>query len=100
MSQKINNKRIVLSQRQLNFFEKEINTAGGFDELMIQKQALESKDSSTYILTYNNINEYKKIYLTGVYKSLCPYFKTNVPYSFWSQLYILLKKNKNLSNTK
>jgi len=77
----------------LLLFAKELKGAGGFDELMIIKKALERKDGRSYILSYQNIKEYKKQYLTGKYRGLRPFFNTKVPYSFWSQLYLAVKKS-------
>jgi hypothetical protein len=76
----------------LSTFAEELKEAGGFDELMITKQALEQKEDCYSIPRYENVEEYKEKYLTGKYKTLRPYYNTRVPYSFWSQLYIALKK--------
>lgn len=86
-------KLTIFSKIHLLLFEKELKEAGGFDELMIIKKALERKDGRSYILSYPNAKEYKKQYLTGRYRNLRPFFNTNVPYSFWSQLYLAVKKN-------
>jgi hypothetical protein len=77
----------------LKFFAEELKEAGGFDELMITKKALERIDERSAIITYPNAKDYREKYLTGKYRSLRPYYKTKVPYSFWSQLYIAFKNN-------
>lgn len=83
----------IFSKIHLSFFTKELQEAGGFDELMISKRALERVDGRSYILSYKNIKEYKKLYLVGRYRGLRSSFNTNVPYSFWSQLYVALRRN-------
>ena len=85
---------IKITKSQLSFFAKELQEAGGFDELMIKKKAIEKNNGKIYIFTYQDFEKYKEIHLIGVYKSLRPAFITKVPYSFWSQLYIALKGNK------
>jgi hypothetical protein len=83
---------IRISPSVLSFFTKELKEAGGFDELMILKKALERIDERSVIMTYPNAKTYREKYLTGKYKPLRPYFNTKVPYSFWSQLYIVFKR--------
>ena len=85
------------TSKQLALFAKEIKKAGGFDELMIKKQALEPKNGAYAILKYEKVKEYKKKYLTRDYKSLRPCFNTKVPYSFWSQMYMAYKRKMILS---
>lgn len=77
----------------LKFFAKEMEEEGGFDELMIKKDALERKDGSSYIKTGVDIQLYKEKYLIEKYRPLRPYYNTNIPYSFWSQLFIALRRN-------
>ena len=77
----------------LSFFSKELIEAGSFDELMISKKALERIDGHSYIITCQNIDDYKEKYLAGKYRTLRPYFNTKIPYAFWTQLYVALKKN-------
>lgn len=91
------NKKFTITLNQLKFFAKEINEAGGFDELMIKKQALEPQNGAYAILTYENEDEYKKKFLIKSYRSLRHYYKTKVPYSFWSQLYMALRRKTILS---
>ena len=82
---------IKITKAQISFFAEELQEAGGFDELMIKKKAIEKNEGKIYTFTYKDIEKYKETYLTGVYEKLRPYFNTKVPYAFWSQLYIALK---------
>ena len=75
---------------QLNFFQKEIEEAGGVDELMIKKEALERTNGTTIIAIYKDIEGYRKKHLTGVYESLATNYNTEVPYVFWSKLFEML----------
>lgn len=88
---KLNN----LSSGQLKYFAKELEEADGFNELMFIKRAFIRKDGSIFIAIYENITEYKEKYLIGEYESLCSIYKTKIPYTFWSKLYIELNKRKN-----
>jgi hypothetical protein len=85
------NNHSIFSETQLSFFDKEMNDAGGFDDLMIKKKAIERANGRIFIFTYQNIAQYRETHLTGVYKPLRPFFNTKVPYSFWGQLYVALK---------
>ncbi len=89
----IQNKPYKFSKPQLSFFAKEINEAGGFDDLMLKKKAIEQIDGRMFIITHQDIKKYKNAFLIGIYKSLRPAYNTKVPYSFWSQIYIALKRN-------
>ncbi len=77
---------------QLKYFESEIKEAGGFDELMLRKEALQLFKDMMMIAKYVDIEGYKDKYITGVYKPLRKLYKTEVPYVFWSKLYEKLKK--------
>ena len=77
---------------QIRHFKKEIQEAGGVDELMFRKRALKRKNGMINIVKYPDIERYKEKYLTGVYESLRPIYTTEVPYVFWSKLYDLLKR--------
>ena len=92
-NQNQNNEKNIFSKTQLAFFAKELKEAGSFDDLMIKKKAIERADGRTLIFTYQNIAKYRETHLIGAYKSLRPYFNTKVPYSFWTQLYIALKRD-------
>ena len=77
---------------QLRFFQKEIDEAGGVDELMLKKEALERIDGMTLITIYKDIEGYREKYLTGVYESLQTNYNTEVPYVFWSKLFDMLQR--------
>ncbi len=76
---------------QLRQFKKEIQEAGGVDELMFKKEALKRSNGMINIAKYADIEGYKEKYLIGVYESLRPIYTTEVPYVFWSRLYEHLK---------
>ena len=88
---KTKTRKLKITKAQLSFFAKELEEAGGFDELMIKKKAIEKNEGKIYTFTYNDIEKYKETHLIGIYEKLRPYFNTKVPYAFWSQLYIALK---------
>ena len=77
---------------QLRHFKKEIEEAGGTDELMIEKEALEYAEGMTLIRIYKDIEGYKEKHLIGVYESLRPIYTTEVPYIFWNRLYVQLNR--------
>ena len=76
----------------LRHFKKEIEEAGGTDELMFRKRALKRKNGMLTIVKYPDIERYKEKYLIGVYESLRPIYTTEVPYVFWSKLYAMLNR--------
>jgi hypothetical protein len=86
------NKSIPFTMEQLKYFEDELKEAGGAEELMLRKEALKIINNMTMIAIYKDIEDYKEKYLTEVYKPLRSYYKTEVPYVFWSKLYEKLKK--------
>ena len=77
---------------QIKQFKKEIEEAGGVDELMFKKQALKRSNGMTCIVRCEDIEAYKEKHLIGVYESLRPIYGTTVPYAFWSRLYELLQR--------
>jgi hypothetical protein len=77
---------------QLKFFQKEIEEAGGVDELMIKKEALKRTNDMTIISIFNDIEGYRQKYLIGVYESLRSNYNTEVPYVFWGKLYEMLQR--------
>ena len=81
---------------QIAKFGRELNKAGGFDELMLEKKALVLKEDTRQIATEPNIEEYKQKYLIGAYAKLRPIYNTEVPYSFWCGLYLVMKRTSNL----
>lgn len=86
------NKTYPYTFDQLKYFKKEIEEAGGVDELMFKKGALKEHNGMRMITTYKDIEGYKEKHLIGVYKSLRNNYNTEVPYVFWSKLYELLKR--------
>ena len=94
-TKKTTTKKIKITKTQLSFFAEELQAAGSFDDLMIQKKAIEKDNhGKIYTFTYKDIEAYKKAHLCGVYEKLRPYFNTKVPYAFWSQLYIALRESQ------
>jgi hypothetical protein len=93
LTQTIDLKIFPFTQEHIKEFKKELKRAGGFEELMSQKQAMQGKMGMKYIGLYKDIQEYKNKFLTGVYESLRPMYDTEMPYVFWSALHeILLNK--------
>lgn len=80
------------TKEQLRFFRREIERAGGTDELMIEKEALKTDKGSREIVVCKNMAEYKEKFLVGVYEPLREHLTTNIPYVFWSKLYTSLRK--------
>lgn len=77
---------------QIRMFRREIEKAGGTDELMLEKKALKREGNCMYIAIYKEIEEYKEKFLTGVYEPLREHYNTEIPYVFWSKLYEMLRK--------
>ena len=89
-----NRKTERYTSEHLSLFEKELKEAGAFNKLMFRKSAFVQKNESTFIIIYKNVKEYKEKYLTGEYESLRSFYKTKIPYTFWSKLYIELRRRK------
>lgn len=87
------NKNNPYTLAQLKYFEDEIKDAGGIENLMLRKEALKIVNNMTMIAKYRDIEEYKERYLTGIYKPLRIYYRTEIPYIFWNKL---LEKLKNI----
>jgi hypothetical protein len=85
-------KTYPFTENQLRYFKKEIEDAGGVNELLFQKQALVKNGERTLIAKYDNIEEYKRKYLVGIYEPLRDVYKSKIPFVFWSKLFALLKK--------
>ena len=79
---------------QLNHFNMELKQAGGFHKLMFQKKALCSRMGMKYICQYHDQEKYRNKYLTGVYEPLRPFYDTEMPFIFWSELYEVLLANE------
>ncbi len=80
------------TKNQLKYFKREIKKAGGFDELMVQKEALTRDHNMTFIKIYRDKEKYREKFLIGVYESLRANYNTEVPYVFWSRLYEMLQR--------
>ncbi len=78
------------TKEQLNHFQKEMDTAGGFHALMYLKKALEPRMGMKYITQYQNVKRYREKYLTGAYQTLQPFYDTEMPFIFWSEMYEVL----------
>lgn len=78
------------NREQLSHFHKELHKAGGFHKLMFQKKALSSRMGIKYICQYHDQNKYRQKYLRGVYEPLRPFYDTEMPFIFWSELYEVL----------
>src|SRR3972149_4820369 len=76
----------------LKQFEKEMDEAGGFDLLMLKKEALTDDAGTSTIAMQANKEAYKKKYLIGVYKSLRSDYDTDVPYFFWGKMFEEINK--------
>lgn len=85
-------KIIPFTGKHFTKFREELDNAGSFYDLMIEKKAMSIRDGNRHITIYNDIERYKEKYLTGEYESLRPMFETEMPYTFWSELYEALLK--------
>lgn len=81
---------IPFKDKHLKQFEKEMDEAGGFEELMVQKRALTNE--SFEIIFNPNIDAYREEFLTGVYEDLREYYDTEAPYMFWGKLLVALEE--------
>ncbi len=89
-----NNKTFPFTSDQLIKLREELDDAGSFTNLMIKKKAITHKLGMKYISMYNDIEKYKAKYLTGVYETLQPFYETEMPYVFWSDMYDVLLKGE------
>jgi hypothetical protein len=90
----IDNETFPFTESHIKKFKEELEEAGGFEELMIKKLAMKKEKGSTIVEYYDDIESYKKTFLTGIYESLQPYYDVEIPYSFWSLLYEVLQKRE------
>jgi hypothetical protein len=97
MTKNTNPNIFPFNEEQLAFFQKEINEAGSFEELMIKKGALNPIGEVRHLITNRDkeIEEYRQRFLTGVYESLRDFFDIEVPYAFWSDFYDTLMRWEN-----
>ncbi len=82
------------TEAHIRKFKDELEKAGGFEELMLKKLAMKKEKGMTFVATFDNIETYKKTFLTGIYESLQPYYDVEIPYSFWSLFYEALQKGE------
>ena len=94
MSTKTDLKLFPFSLTHLIKFRRELKKAGSFEALMVQKQALGREMGMKYIKMFNDIEEYKRKHLVGVYATLRPMYDTEMPYVFWSELHRMLLKRE------
>ena len=80
------------TQEQLKHFEKEMNEAEGFENLMIRKGAMMNDEGERLTIINPDIEAYKEKYLTGIYEPLREYYDTEPPYLFWGKMYEILAK--------
>lgn len=85
-------KTYPFSEEHIKQFEKEMDEAGGFDLLMLEKEALNVDAGTSVIALYTDKEKYKKKHLIGVYKSLRHHYDTDVPYMMWGQLFEEINK--------
>lgn len=91
MSKFIEKNTYPFTREQIRLFRKEMEEAGGSEELMIKKEALKTTNGCMEIALYRDIEEYKEKYLSGVYEPLREHYDTEIPYVFWGRLYNALK---------
>ena len=85
-------KTYPFTENQLRCFKKEIQDAGGINELLIKKEALKQNGKMILIASYKDVEGYKEKYLVGIYEPLRTLYKSKIPYVFWSKLFAMLKK--------
>jgi len=87
-------KTFPFTREQIEAFKKEINDAGGFENLMFKKKALQIYNGREIVTSERKIEKYKLKFLTGLYESLRPMYDTEIPYFFWNTLHeIILKEH-------
>lgn len=91
----INPNIFPFSEVQLRKFRDELDAAGGFEELMFKKNALDRKMEMKFIPQYHDVESYKEKFLTGEYESLREFYDTEMPYVFWSTFYETLRRVEN-----
>jgi len=84
MPKKINPDIFPFNETQLTLFRRELDEAGSFDKLMIKKEALDSLGEVIYLPMFDDIETYRKKFLSGEYDSLQDFYDVEAPYHFWS----------------
>ncbi len=82
------------TETHIKKFKDELEKAGGFEELMLKKLALKKEKGMTFVATFDDIETYKRTFLTGIYESLQPFYDEEMPYVFWSLFYEALQKRE------
>jgi hypothetical protein len=82
------------TESHIKKFKSELEQAGGFEELMVKKKAMKKENEITFVTTFDEIESYKKAFLTGEYESLQPFYDTEMPYTFWIELYRILQRRE------
>lgn len=77
---------------QLQHFADELKLAGSSDALMLNKGAMELKDDGYHIRIYRDVEEYREIYLNGIYGPLKDLYNTTCPIVFWNNLYKAMRE--------
>ncbi len=85
---------IPFSVSQLCLFKNEMRRAGSFENLMLEKKALHY-DKTLVISLFKDIEEYKDLYLVGIYEDLRPHYDTEVPYLFWGKMLEAVERENN-----
>jgi len=89
-----NLKTFPFTEKHFQKFRKELNKAGSFDSLMLKKGALKRQGGMKYICLINDIQEYKRRHLKGIYATLWNMYDTEMPYVFWSNMYEILLEHE------
>jgi len=79
-------KTFPFTKMQIDQFRKEMQKAGGFYQLMYDKEAITIKRNAKWITSYTDIENYKLKYLIEVYETLRPFYDTEIPFLFWNAL--------------
>ena len=89
-------KKLIVLNQELTRLAEEIAEAGDFMEFLVKKEALIPYEfmPRSYILCSPEQETYKEKYLTGAYASLRDSYDYHFPYTFWNNLYRLLKKTR------
>ena len=83
------------SESHIVRFKNELEKAGSFEELMIKKLALRRENGAITVLKFTDVDNYKEIFLNGVYASLKEFYDIDVPYLFWSELHKVVERRDN-----
>ncbi len=87
-------KTYPFTSENLKHFENEMREAGGFEELMISKNALSNDEGERVVVIQPDLDYYKEKFLVGEYENLRESYDTEAPYLFWGSMYEILVKKK------